>query len=225
MSIFEEFTEIRRPSSMLTGIPLGAVVGNYTGCLGIIDVFEYTESWESGQFGLWTNGSNGSSYWLNKSGGTTSSSTGPTGAKDGTYYIYTEASSIYNTLYEITSPCIDLTVLSEANFSFWWNMYGAAMGTLELQIAVVVDGTLEWVSLWSRSGNIGNATWYNESIDLVDYINNVVRFRFQGTTGSAYTSDMAIDYIQITGVPKGVVVDDAQGSQSLFIQSRKNLRL
>src|SRR6185437_13122217 len=37
------------------------------------------------------------------------------------------------------------------------------------------------------------------TVDISSYIGSSVMFRFIGTTGDAYTSDMAIDNIQITG--------------------------
>ena len=62
------------------------------------------------------------------------------------------------------------------------------MGTLE----VYVNGNLEW----SLSGDQGNA-WAYAQVSLAAYAGTDVTIQFVGTTGTSFTSDMAIDEISI----------------------------
>jgi len=156
----------------------------------------YNESFESG-FGAWTNVSGDDFNWTRKSGSTPSSSTGPNGAYQGSYYIYVESSSpnySYRTTI-IESPCFDLTSESTANFSFKYHMYGASnMGGLELQAST--NGS-SWATVWSKTGNQGD-NWLNDNVDLSTYTGNTVKLRFVGETGSTWQGDMAIDDIALS---------------------------
>ena len=133
----------------------------------------------------------GSRAWLRKSGGTSSYSTGPTtGHGGGGWYLYTEASGIYNTLYRLESP--SFTLRGAAALGFWYHMYGSSMGTLSVR---VFDGE-GWSEVWSKSGNQGNA-WRNASTILPD---SATRIRFDGRTGTSFASDMAIDDVWISSL-------------------------
>ncbi|MEZ5022165.1 MAG: hypothetical protein R2728_02685 [Chitinophagales bacterium] len=61
-------------------------------CSGGITSFPYTEGFESG-WGAWTQLAIDDFDWINQSGGTPSSGTGPSSANEGSQYIYVEASS------------------------------------------------------------------------------------------------------------------------------------
>ena len=164
-----------------------------------INTFPYEESFEAG-IGDWTQVVTDDMDWSVRAGSTPSNNTGPNAAMDGNYYIYTEASSpnYPSKSAQLTSPCFDLSVLSNPEIHFDWHMYGLYMGTLELHAST--DGGITWPDiLWQKSGNQGNA-WYTANIDLSAYTNQQsVKFRFAGTTGSSFSSDMAIDKIQIIG--------------------------
>jgi PKD repeat protein len=71
-------------------------------------------------------------------------------------------------------------------------MNGANQGDLEVSI---FDGA-SWSVLFSQSGNQGNS-WKNVAIDLTSFAGDTVLFRFKGTTGDSYQSDLAIDAIEI----------------------------
>jgi len=90
----------------------------------------HTESFESG-LGNWTNLTIDNFNWTRRSGSTPTTNTGPTGAHDGNYYLYTEASGRspgQRTVIE--SPCLDLTSLSGAEVRFWYNMVGVDTGNM-----------------------------------------------------------------------------------------------
>ena len=137
--------------------------------------------------------------WTNQTGSTSSSSTGPAAANDGAYYLYTEASSNFNNEAELESPCFELSQITNGNyqFRFSYHMYGASMGTLDLE-AKTPSGT--WTNLWTKTGDQGNA-WLIDSVNLAAYANDTVKLRFTGTTGPSYTSDIAIDGISLGYIP------------------------
>lgn len=189
--------------------------GGGSNCASTISSFPYTEGFESGM-GAWTQSAADDFDWSRISGGTGSSNTGPGSAAAGSWYIYMEASSpnYPSKVSTLNSPCFDLSGLSSADFDFQYHLYGAAdMGGLVLQAQV--DGG-SWSTLWSDSGNQGNA-WQTASIDLTAYLDETVQLRFVGTTGATWQGDMAIDEISLTtgggGEPGG---DDCTSSVSSF---------
>ncbi|HNP18115.1 MAG TPA: M4 family metallopeptidase [Fulvivirga sp.] len=155
----------------------------------------YSEGFESG-FGAWTQASGDDLDWSRRSGSTPSSSTGPSAASQGSYYIYVEASSpnYPSKTTMIESPCFDLTGETGANFTFKYHMYGASMGTLSLQ--ATTNGST-WSTVWTMTGNKGNS-WLSANVDLSAYAGAPVKLRYVGTTGSSYTGDMALDDLAMT---------------------------
>ena len=166
-------------------------------CSNGISSFPYTESFEN-TLGVWEQATNDNLNWTIDANGTPSSSTGPSSAADGSYYLYVESSSngvgYPSKTAILNSPCIDLSGQSGMSFSFAYHMYGSTMGTLAFQIST--DGT-NFTSVWSKTGDQGNS-WYTANIDLAAYDGQVIYTRFYGTTGSSYRSDMAIDDIEIS---------------------------
>jgi len=82
-------------------------------------------------------------------------------------------------------------------------MYGSEMGSLELQISI--DGGTNWYTgIWSISGNQGDS-WKSATINLSEFTGSLVKLRFAATTGTGYTSDIAIDNISVTEVISGTL--------------------
>ncbi|NOY47095.1 MAG: DUF5011 domain-containing protein, partial [Chlorobi bacterium] len=170
-----------------------------TGCSGGISTFPYSEGFEN-TLGAWTQSSADDINWTIDANGTPSSGTGPSSASQGSYYIYVEASGngtgYPNKRAIINSPCFDLSVLSQATFSFKYHMYGSTnMGTIDLEISN--DNGATWTSIWSQSGNKGNS-WLSASIDLSAYIGGSIQLRFNRVTGSTWQADIAIDDVRLT---------------------------
>lgn len=168
-----------------------------TTCSSTVSSFPYNEGFEAGT-GLWSQGSGDDLDWTNQSGSTPSSSTGPSGATEGSKYMYIEASSpnYPSKVAQLISPCFDLSGISGASFDFAYNMYGAAMGSLGVDIST--DGGTTWTSnVWSISGDQGSV-WKTASIDLSSYAGSTITVRFNGSTGSNYTSDICIDAVAIS---------------------------
>lgn len=169
-------------------------------CNTIVNSFPYSQSFESNDG--WIQVTEDDGNWVRDASGTPSSSTGPSSGADGSYYMFLESSTNgstgqigSNATAILQSPCFDLSGLLSATFLFSNHMYGSSMGSLQVEVSI--DG-VNWTSLWNQSGNQGNQ-WNTVSIDLSSYIDQTeLRLRFVGTTGSSYTSDIAIDNLMIT---------------------------
>ena len=167
-------------------------------CNSTLTSYPYAEGFESG-WGDWVNGSDDDIDWTRQSGSTSSSRTGPSAAHGGSYYIYTEASSpnYPNKIALLVSPCFDLSNTKDAKLSFWYHMYGSAMGSLKLEVS---EDCEDWTNVWSISGNQGD-TWHQAIVDLTAYSGTTITIRFNGITGRNYRSDMSIDDVEITVTP------------------------
>ncbi|WP_396596093.1 M14 family zinc carboxypeptidase [Dokdonia sp. R86516] len=170
-----------------------------------ISSFPYNESFESG-LGVWSQDQGDDGEWSRNSRGTPSGSTGPNGANDGTFYLYTEATEDpdapgenlgNNATAILTSPCFDLSNASSATFNFDYHMFGNNMGNLIVE--VLDDENFTWTPLFTQNGNTGATQnqWSSESAALTPYLNKTIKIRFVGTTGNGFSSDMAIDNIEL----------------------------
>ncbi len=168
-----------------------------------ITSYPYAEGFESG-FGEWINITGDDTDWTQRSGSTTSSATGPTSAYEGIYYLYIESSSPHypNKIAILEGPAFDVTSLTNAELSFWYHMYGSTMGTLSVEISD--DDGANWATEWALSGNQSNV-WYEAVVDISSYT-GIILVRFVGQTGSSYTSDMAIDEVEIIGTTTPPVI-------------------
>ena len=178
------------------------VTTKQVGCEGGINSFPFSEGWESG-LGVWTQNESDNLDWILNTNGTQSNNTGPSSAIEGSHYLYIEASDegagFPNKIAILTSPCIDLTTVSVAKFNFAYHMEGSSMG--ELIVGASTDGN-SWTNLWSKSGSQG-VSWHEANVDLTAFAGNKVILRFVGTTGNSFTSDMAIDKLNISTEDSG----------------------
>ncbi len=156
---------------------------------GPIAALPYSESFEEG-FGLWGPG-DGDFNWERHSGGTQSNNTGPGGASDGMYYVFTESTSNNNSTAYLEGPCFDLSSAAMPVFGFDYHMFGNQMGTLRLEIST--DAGATWETIWSRSGE-QSRRWLKAHVGLNNYIGQAIRLRFSGTI-TGVRSDMAVDNI------------------------------
>ena len=171
----------------------------------IFDNFEVASGWN------WTQSATDNCDWSRNldNDGTPSGTTGP--EADHTlqtiagHFLFIEASSGQPCAFDAGSPQAVLESenlnadLNDYNVSFWFHMYGAGMGSLFLE---VYDGS-SWTSIWSQVGQnqtVQTAPYIYVSRSLADY-EGTIKIRFRSITGSAYTSDMAIDDINISYVP------------------------
>ena len=172
--------------------------GGTLSCSSTISSFPYNESFESG-LGDWSQGTGDDIDWTRRSGTTPSSGTGPSGAVDGTFYMYVETSvpNYPSKTAHLESVCFDLNAVSNPSLDFQYHMLGSSVGTLNLE--VTTDGTV-WSSIWSRSATQGSS-WNAASVDLSAYATSIVAFRFNATSGSSWQGDICIDQLSIQAGP------------------------
>ncbi|AXT50625.1 T9SS C-terminal target domain-containing protein [Aquimarina sp. BL5] len=168
-------------------------------CSGDIASFPYSESFE-GNIGDWSQASGDDLDWTVDSNGTPSNGTGPSGAVDGTSYIYVEASGNGNGFPNkraiLNSPCLDFSGLTTPTLSFQYHMVGSAIGTFDVEART--DNTGDWTSVFSRSGAQGT-DWNTASVDLSAYAGNAsVQLRLNTVTGNSWQGDVTIDDLSIT---------------------------
>ena len=138
--------------------------------------------------------------WDVFSGSTGSGGTGPSDdVTGGGKYLYTESSSCLNDTAAVISPTFDVSSLISPFLTFYYHMYGAAMGTLTVYAST--DNGVSWTSVWTLSGDQGNS-WNQANVGLGAYSGaTALLLKFEGVTGSDYTSDMAIDEVEIGEAP------------------------
>jgi len=173
--------------------------GGGGGCTGGVASYPYNESFE-GSLGAWSNATGDDINWTRDSEGTPSNNTGPSSGSPGNFYVYVEASGngtgYPNKQAILNSPCFDLSGETAASFSFNYHMFGSNnMGSIALEASN--DNGSTWTSLWSETGNQGNA-WLNTSVDLSAYAGASVQLRFNRVTGSTWQADIALDGMNLS---------------------------
>eukprot|EP01045_Picozoa_sp_COSAG04_P000107 COSAG04_NODE_2_length_56781_cov_25.092252_31_plen_3914_part_00 len=129
--------------------------------------------------------------WTRQSGETPSSGTGPTGAHEGSYYLFTEASQTYDQHFILGLPTVH-SPGAEVTIRFWYHMYGSAMGSLFVQRSDA--GADAWSDVWSVSDPQQTAhadDWLQAEITFTASVDTDVRI--DGLTGDEFKSDIAID--------------------------------
>ena len=178
-----------------------------------VSSFPYLENFESGTSGGgfaqgtfpngWSVTTKNSGFpfsWYLFSGSTGSFATGPT--VDHTFgtaagkYTYTEASSgIQDDTTILTTPCFNLTSLTNPTLEFWFHRVGASIGTM----VVEYDDNGTWTYLDSLAGQFQTAEtdpWQRRTATLPASLNNT-KLRFIGIRGVGFDGDMAIDDVRV----------------------------
>jgi len=139
--------------------------------------------------------------WYLMQGPTGSFNTGPSGdhTTGSGIYFYVESSNpnFPNKVFIVYTPTFDISATPGKVLSFWYHMYGTAMGDLEIG---VLDSA-GYTPLDTISGNQGNQ-WQLAYYPITTA--TPFKIKFKATTGSSYTSDIAIDDIMI-GDPYTVI--------------------
>ena len=110
-----------------------------------------------------------------RSGATPSSSTGPSGAADGTYYVYAETSGSAGN----PNKNFDLAKTFGGGafvygISFQYHMYGATMGSAILESGAPGEAGTTWTTIWSQSGNLGDQ--WNQALVFAQQSPTMLRF-------------------------------------------------
>ncbi|MDT8324747.1 MAG: BNR-repeat neuraminidase N-terminal domain-containing protein, partial [Bacteroidota bacterium] len=136
--------------------------------------------------------------WQRDSGGTTSSNTGPSSGHNSTWYYYIETSSSSTGAYDYLTANFNFSTLSNPVFSFYYHMYGSAMGSLHVQVSS--NSGASWSTVWSMSGqqHSSSSAAYTQAVICLPTMANQsnVRIRFRGVDGTSFTGDLAVDYIE-----------------------------
>ncbi|MEM9985854.1 MAG: hypothetical protein AAF804_12260, partial [Bacteroidota bacterium] len=162
-------------------------------------------------------------------GGPSTANTGPgqdntTGVPNQGLYIYADASQFSAVQGDSTilfGPCIDLGSLTSPRLEFFYHMFGATMGSLEVQL---IDGASNLVPLLTLVGQQDTAQadidpWNRAVVDLTPYAGQVISLQFLAIRGSGVTGDIAIDDILIyqpTGIDVGVAAVNGPGTGCFF---------
>lgn len=141
--------------------------------------------------------------WEYETSGTANSSgTGPLNDYSGTglyAYLETSGGALGDTAGLIT-PAINLSGLTTPELTFFYHMFGATMGNLE----VYINSGSGWVKELTISGQQQTAEtdpWTKGIVGLSGYANSTVRIKFLGSRGSSFTGDLSIDEIKVDEAP------------------------
>lgn len=136
-------------------------------------------------------------------GSTPSSSTGPSGAKSGVKYFYTEASSgATGAVAELYSPFINVTALTNPTLQFYYHMYGSTMGELHVDVYDGAAWINDLVVLTGQQQTAMADPWALQIVDLSSLtITGNIQVRFRGIRGTDFYGDMSIDDISIIEAP------------------------
>ena len=184
-------------------------------CGTTVSSFPYSEDFETG-LGAWTQDAGDNFDWTRQTGSTPSSSTGPSSADSGSYYMFTEGDGNTSNTANLISPCFDLLGTTNPRFTFFYHMHGGYMNTATnpdtkvdymgtLNVEISTDGGLNYTSTlftydeWVQVNT--NSSWIPVSIDLNSYIGQTIKIRIQGIIDTDTRSDMAIDNISFTDKP------------------------
>ncbi|MEN0004024.1 MAG: proprotein convertase P-domain-containing protein [Bacteroidota bacterium] len=169
--------------------------------------------------GIWQNSTEDDFDWFPFSGSTGTQNTGPSSDISGSgNYLYAEVtgSACNNgTQAYLVSDCIELDKRGsvECHLSFNYHLFGDDIGSLSLEVQ---DISNMWTTLWSVSGNQGNA-WQKAYVSLDGYADGaILQFRFVATSGAGPEGDMAIDEVvfygsQLVGAPDQEYFADMDG--------------
>ncbi len=168
----------------------------------------YSESFNT-DLGIWVQSTSDHIDWVRHTSGTPSSGTGPSGAQEGTHYLYIEDTDDggSGTDEAVIEAEFNLSAVSLAELSFYYHMYGSTTNALHVDISS--NGGQSWNnSVWSKSGQqhtSNSNAWTKASIDLTSYKNISTKIRIRAIASTSYQGDIAIDNITLIEPPPIVV--------------------
>ena len=156
------------------------------------------ENFDIGFPACWSQDSNDDFDWALNSGPPPTLANGfPTGPSDditgGGNYIYIEASNPQQNgdIAIVYSELMDISSVSNPELNFYSHMYGADMGTMDIELIEGNNST----NIFSLSQDQGDQ-WVQHSIPFTAN-SNIIQFKITGTRGSGWSSDMAIDNFRV----------------------------
>ena len=137
--------------------------------------------------------------WLLRTGGTPSFNTGPQGdhtTGNGVYFYVESSMPNYPSKQFITyTPTFDVSATYGRVLSFWYHMFGPAMGELEVA-AIDVMGNYIFIDAYNGDQGMDWKLGYY-SLDSLN-LQHDFKIAFVGNTGTSFTSDICIDDIMIS---------------------------
>ncbi len=135
--------------------------------------------------------------WRVNNGTTPSNNTGPAvdhtlGTASGKY-VYLEATTCFNKISELYTPCIDLIGTSAPILEFYHHRRGNSVGPLHIDI--YHDG--QWKQLMPSITTTTGTPWVRYDVSLVPYVGEKIAIRFTGETIGSWQGDIALDDISI----------------------------
>ncbi|NAS31869.1 T9SS type B sorting domain-containing protein [Flavobacteriaceae bacterium R38] len=196
-----------------------------------INTFPYIQDFESGTLPLGYETS-GPFPWIINSGGTPSGGTGPLGdnTSGAGFYIYTEASGgAEGDQGFLLTRELDLSPLTNPVMEFNYHMFGAGIGSLDLEVVDVTNGGTV-TNIFSISGPQQGAqgdSYLNSTVlDLSPFSGSVIQLRFIGTRGPLFTSDIAIDDILVMErAPDDIGITDITVSNDPFFGNTETVEV
>ena len=124
------------------------------------------------------------------------------GTAGGTYMYLETTGGATGASNNLRSGDIDVSALTTPYVEFYYHMYGAAMGTLALDVRDPVLGwTNDIIILTGQQQTSGADPWQNIGAVLPAGYDSIVRFRFRGIRGTSFTSDMSVDDFSVIEAP------------------------
>jgi len=142
--------------------------------------------------------------WLiDVSGSTSSANTGPPFGQGGWFdnYAHIETSSA-NAASTLTTP--PLALPHGGTLSFYYFMYGATIGTLQVKACSGGMATMSCNTVWSRTGQQQTSTYFSSWLQAssVNLPAGTTYVQFDANRTTSFTGDISIDTIRITaGTP------------------------
>tara|TARA_B100000767_G_scaffold94602_1_gene90957 strand:- start:3483 stop:13592 length:10110 start_codon:yes stop_codon:yes gene_type:complete len=159
----------------------------------------YIENFDALSFPTcWSQSTTDDGNWTLDASGTTSGSTGPSDDMTGSgNYLYIETSTgAAGSTFELITQTIDLSALTIPQLRFYSHMYGATIGTLNVD--VTNDNGATYTNIFTKSGDQGDQ-WNEETVLLS--LTGTVSFKITGIRGSSFTGDIAIDNFEVRQGP------------------------
>jgi len=138
--------------------------------------------------------------WTVFTGSTASFNTGPTAdhTTGSGYYLYMEDSGQEHYPVDLYTPCFDLSAVVNPTMNFWYHSHSADSTDNENYLLVQIFSGGVWTTLDSIHHEDLN-DWNEWSLPLTNYANQLVAFRFRGSTDNGdFSHDIAIDDFSIT---------------------------
>ncbi|XP_069133149.1 MAM and LDL-receptor class A domain-containing protein 1-like [Argopecten irradians] len=147
----------------------------------------------------WTQDQSDQLDWTRQRGRTTSAGTGPNSdhTTGSGYYIYTEVSGkAQGNKARLVSPVTQMTSGQQKCVTFWYTMYGAQVGSLNIYATTNIRSLGQPV--WKRTGNQGSA-WRRSQFTLTG--TGALQVVLEASRGTGYQGDIAVDDISLTAGP------------------------